>query len=271
MHSTTALTVSVLGIGAIGSRVATGLDRGEVPGLRLAAVSAGCLGRAERFAATLRSAPSALPVEEAITASDVVVECLPPGMLADVAELALQQGKRLLACSVGALMLNPGLLDSAGEKGGTIYAPSGALAGLDGVRAAARCGIRRASLVTEKPVSGFGQSDYLDSAGIRLDQITTAIPLFQGDVRECIRHFPKNVNVAGALCLAGVEPERLRMELWANPKRTSNCHTVAIESAAGNMRFTVENAPDPENPKTSLLTAYSVLATLDRIVARFVI
>lgn len=265
------LKVTVLGLGAIGAKVVRGLDRPGIPGLRLGAVSARDAEHASRLVEDLRRRPSVLALEDAVAAGDVVVECLPPALFDRVATTVLTQGRTLVACSVGALMGRPDLLELAARHGGRVYVPSGALAGLDGIQAAVRAGIDSASLVTEKPVSGFQQSEYLDARGICLDGLRAPTVLFEGAASEGVRLFPRNVNVAGALCLAGIDPQRLGMTLWADPALAVNRHTVTVSGPAGRMRITVENQPDPENPRTSGLTAHSVLATLQRVVSRLVI
>ncbi len=86
--------------------------------------------------------------------------------------------------------------------------------------------------------------------------------MFEGNAYDAAAGFPANVNVAAALALAGVGPERTTVRIWADPGVTRNIHTVRVESDAARLTMTVENVPSEVNPRTGKLTALSVLACL---------
>ena len=60
-----------------------------------------------------------------------------------------------------------------------------------------------------------------------------------------------------ALATAGLDATRV--ELWADPAVTENVHEVDARGACGRLEITLRNSPDPDNPRTSAITAYSVL------------
>src|SRR6266702_2672709 len=70
--------------------------------------------------------------------------------------------------------------------------------------------------------------------------------------------FPANVNVAAALSLAGIGPDRTMMEIWADPSVERNCHSVEVESDSACFTLSIKNIPS-ENPRTGRITALSVL------------
>jgi aspartate dehydrogenase len=262
------IDVAVLGLGAIGMKVAEAVGGGLIPGMRLAAVSAMNQEAARaRLRSVLDTEVPVLSLVEAVRIGDLVVECLPPALFRSAAEPVLATGRSMVAVSVGALFENADLVDLARETGATIYVPSGAIAGLDAVRAAAEGAVDFVELTTRKPPGGFEQSAYLDEKGILLDALTEAAVLYEGSATEGVRLFPKNVNVVAALSLAGVGAETTRMKLVADPSVTRNRHTVNIRSEATEMTATIENLPDPNNPRTSMITALSVLATLRAMTA----
>ncbi len=90
--------------------------------------------------------------------------------------------------------------------------------------------------------------------------------MFEGSARDGARGFPANVNVAAALALAGIGPDRTRLEIWADPTVTRNTHTIEVEADSARFRMTIENIPS-ENPRTGRITALSVIACLDGLVA----
>ena len=91
--------------------------------------------------------------------------------------------------------------------------------------------------------------------------ITEATLVFEGNVFDAAAGFPANVNVAAALALAGIGPERTRVLIWADPTVTRNIHRVEVESDSARFSMSIENIPS-ENPKTGRITALSVIAYL---------
>ena len=216
MRGPTQLTVGIGGFGAIGGALARRLDRG-VPGLQLVAVSARDVGRAERRIAALERPVPVVTLSALAALADVVVECAPAAVFREVAEPALRAGRIFMPVSVGQLLEQGDLIDLAERTGARIIVPTGALLGLDAVRAAAEGEIRSITMVTRKPPKGLAGAPYLERHGIDLEGLRTPLKVFEGSARDGARGFPANVNVAAALSLAGIGPERTRLEIWADP------------------------------------------------------
>lgn len=262
----TTLRVAVAGLGAVGWPVVRRLDRG-MGGLRLVAVSARDPARAEtRLAQLYAPVPVRAPAELAEDA-DVVVEALPAASFREVAVATLEAGRTLVPLSVGALLEHDDLIELARRNDARIHVPSGALAGLDGVRAAAYGKIHGVTLRTTKPPAGLAGAPHLAEAGIDLGAVTAATRVFAGTAREAARGFPANVNVAAALALAGIGPDRTTVEIWADPTIERNIHTVEVDADATRFTATIEGVPSAENPRTGRLTPLAVLATLQGLVA----
>ena len=253
-------TVAIAGMGAIGAPLATALDRG-IDGLRLVAVSARDTERARRLVAGFRSKVMVVPLS-GLDQADIVVEATPAAVFDAVAGPAIAAGRILVTCSVGAMLPRMHLIDEARRTGARIVVPTGALLGLDAVRAAAEGPVSSVSIETRKPPGGLGGAPYLVQHGIDVSGLTEAKLVFEGNAFDAAAGFPANVNVAAALALAGVGPERTTVRIWADPAVTRNIHTVRVESDAARLTMTVENVPSEENPKTGKLTALSVLACL---------
>ncbi|MFD1863008.1 aspartate dehydrogenase [Planococcus chinensis] len=143
-------------------------------------------------------------------------------------------------------------IKSLAEEGGShIFLPSGAIGGLDLLQSAkAAGGLEKVRITTRKSPA---------SLGIEADSEEV---IFEGSASEAVERYPKNVNVALVLALAGVGTEETRVRIIVDPAVERNTHTIEAEGVFGNMRLEVENNPMPDNPKTSLLAALSILAVL---------
>jgi aspartate dehydrogenase len=256
--------VAIAGFGAIGKVVAAALDRG-IAGLALAAVSGRDMARAERVVAGFARKVPVLPLARLWEDADIVVECAPAALLRDIAEPALAAGRTLVVLSCGALLDNFDLVDLAHRHKGRILVPTGALLGLDAVQAAAQGEIARVHMITRKPPNGLDGAPYLVEHGISLAGLNVALRVFSGTAREAARGFPANVNVAAALALAGIGPDKTTIEIWADPGVTRNIHRIEVEADSARLTLQIENVPSAENPKTGRLTPLSVIALLRKL------
>ncbi|MBV8336442.1 MAG: aspartate dehydrogenase, partial [Alphaproteobacteria bacterium] len=199
--------------------------------------------------------------------ADIVVECALAALLREVVEPALGRGRIVLVMSCGALLDNFDLVELARRHGGRILVPSGALLGLDAVAAAAEGGISSVHMITRKPLRGLLGAPYLVENAIDIDGLAEPKCVFTGTAREAARGFPANVNVAAALALAGIGPDRTTIEIWADPGVTRNTHRIEVEAAAARFAMQIENVPSEDNPRTGRITALSVVAALKKLSA----
>jgi aspartate dehydrogenase len=260
------LSVALGGFGAIGKAVASALDAG-IYGLSLVAVAARDTDKARQGMANFRNRVPVVSLAELAEHAEVVVECAPAGVFTEIAGPAIRAGRIFVAVSAGALLSHPDLIDEARKTGARIIVPTGALIGFDAVRAAAEGKIRSVKMVTRKPPGGLAGAPYLKEQGISLDGLTKPLKVFDGSARDGARGFPANVNVAAALSLAGIGPDRTRLEIWADPNIRRNTHHVVVEADSARFETTIENVPSKENPRTGRITALSVIATLRGLVA----
>jgi aspartate dehydrogenase len=184
----------------------------------------------------------------------LVVEAASVRAVKEFAENVLSHGKDLVIMSVGALAdenFRNRLIDHAAELGRRIYIPSGAIFGLDNLKVGQISSVDRVVLRTTKnPLS----------LGIRAD---TRTRIFAGKAHECIKEYPKNVNVSVALGLAAGRD--VDVELWADPDVDRNVHELFVEGEFGDAYIRVRNVPSPENPATSYLAALSILVLLKNL------
>ena len=259
--------IGIVGCGVIGQKVATELDRGTVPGATLAALSSRDMEKTLRFAQSLEHEPPVVQLDELVSLSDLVIETATGAALGDIAAATLESGKDLMALSCGALLDRDDLFQLAEQRGATIYVPSGAIAGLDGVASAAAGEIDSVTMITRKPPGGLRGAPGIEKAGIDLDSVVEPTVVYDGPVTEACRLFPANVNVSAALSLAGIGPDKTTIRIIADPTVTRNTHEILVAGEFGNLSIKIENVPSPENPRTGKLSAMSALATLRRITA----
>jgi aspartate dehydrogenase len=257
------IDVAIAGLGAIGRKVAESLDEG-IAGLRLSAVSARDLDRAAGIVAKYRRPVPVTSADKLIEFADIVVECAPAEVFETIAEPVVRAGATLVVISVGALLAHPRIGEIAKESGARIVVPTGALLGLDAVQAAAEGKIESVRMISRKPPNGLMGAPYLVERGIDLRGLTEPLKLYEGSAREAVKGFPANFNVAAALSLAGVGPDRTQIEIWADPTVTRNTHTIIVVSDSADITMTIANIPS-ENPKTGKITALSIIAALRKL------
>ena len=259
-NSGKSLRVAIVGLGPIGKGAAEALDQG-IEGLSLAAVSVQNPEKHHNWLGTLKKPPAVLPIGELSDVADIVIECAPAKLLRSIVEPFVEKGKTAIVLSAGALLENEDLIDIARQNGGQIVVPTGALIGLDAVTAAAVGDIHSVRMVTRKPVRGLAGAPFLVENNIDIETIKEPLKIFDGTAREAAKGFPANLNVAVALSLAGIGPDRTRLEIWADPALTRNVHRVEVDSDSARFSMSIENIPS-ENPKTGRITALSVIALL---------
>ena len=263
------LTVAIGGLGAIGLALARALDPKDgkgVDGLRLIAVSARDQDRARANVAGFAAPPAVVELAE-LACADIVVEAAPAAVFEQIAVPALTAGRIFIPSSVGALLPRMHLVALAKAHGARIVVPTGALLGLDAVRAAAEGEVSSVTIESRKHPRGWVGAPYLVQHNIDVAAFNAPTVIFEGNAYDAAAGFPANVNVAAALALAGIGPERTTVRLWADPGVDRNIHTIRVEAAAARLTMTVENVPSESNPRTGKLTPLSVLACLRGLVS----
>ncbi|HKQ86095.1 MAG TPA: aspartate dehydrogenase domain-containing protein [Candidatus Acidoferrales bacterium] len=255
------LKIGILGVGSIGQTVANAIDRGSI-NVELVAICDQDASRAEGFAAVLSSRPPMVSMDELIDRTDLVVEAAGQAALCELVPKALARRRDLLILSVGGLLGHNEWFLEAEEKGCRIYIPSGAIAGLDGIKSASMGRIDCAVLTSRKPAAALRGTKYVAERGIAVDEMTQETIIFDGTAEEAARAFPTTSNVAASLRLS-VDPKvPVRVRVMAVPGGTQNVHEIRVKGEFGELAVDVKNVPSRANPRTSQLAAFSALATL---------
>ena len=256
-------TIGIVGCGAVGQALLKAAESGTLT-LPIVAITSRTEETARAFLATLKQPPEYVSRDELIARSDLVVEAAGGDVVPDLARATFEAGKDLMAISIGALLDHPEILELAKERGCKLYAPSGAIAGLDGIKSASIGRIDHVTMTTRKPLKALEGSPYLVDRGISVLGFTEEQEIFSGTAREACRGFPANVNVSAAVSLAGIGPDLTRIRIIAVPGLERNCHDIEVEGEFGRLHIEIENIPT-ENPRTGRLTVMSLIRTLQGI------
>ncbi|MGF7119396.1 aspartate dehydrogenase [Methanobacterium oryzae] len=243
------MKVGIIGCGAIANIMTNFAVEGKL-GIDLNFFYDRDIERAENLALQV-DGTVVLEVEDMLDKVDLVIEAASPQAVADVVPKVLEKGKDVLIMSIGALMdkeLRERLEKIASSTDSKIFAPSGAIVGLDGIKAASIGKIKEASLITRKPPK---------SLGIKTEGETI---LYEGKASDAVKEFPTNINVAAALSLAcGKDVD---VKIIADPSVDRNMHEVHVIGDSGEFTTITRNVRCSMNPKTSVLAAYSAIKLL---------
>jgi aspartate dehydrogenase len=257
-------SIGIVGCGAIGQALMRAVEGGKLP-VGIASVTSRTESSAREFLATLKNPPAYSPLDDLIAAADLVVEAAGGAVVPALAEQVFAAGKDLMIISVGALLDHPEIIERSRRTGCRLYIPSGAIAGLDGIKSAVIGKIAHVTHTTRKPPAGLEGAPYLVERGISLAGLEEEKEIFSGSAREACRGFPANVNVTAAVSLAGIGPDQTRVKIFAVPGLARNCHDIDVEGEFGKLHVHIENVPS-ENPKTGKLTALSIIRAVQDVI-----
>ena len=255
-----AKAIGIVGCGAIGQALLRAADTGKLP-VSVAGVSSRTEGRAREFLATLENPPPYLDRDQLIAVSDLVVETAGGQVVPQLARDTFAAGKDLMVISIGALLDHPEIIQQSRDSGCRLLAPSGAIAGLDGIKSACAGRVDRVTMVYRKPPQALEGAPHLLEHGISLTGLEQELEVFSGSAREACKGFPANLNVSAAVSLAGIGPDRTQVRIVAVPGLERNCHDIEVEGEFGLLTVHIENIPS-ENPRTGKLTALSLIRSV---------
>jgi len=260
--------VGILGCGAIGMELAMVIDRGEIYGAKLVSLYDQDAKKAILIQRKISdSVPHYSNFKEFLSTEgmDLVIECASLQAARNLSTEVLQARLNLLMLSSGALAdgeFFKKISRIAEENDSQLILPSGALGGVDAIRAVRHL-LEEVVLTSTKPpkglmgAPGFKEWENVDFTGPQV--------IFEGNALEAIQEFPANVNVGITLSLAGIGPENTKVKVIADPEARGNVHEIFAKGDFGVFRFRLENRPHITNPRTSYLAILSAIETLRSI------
>ena len=260
--------IGLLGCGAIGTQIALAIDSGKIPAT-LTHVYDIDRSHAENLVSKLKQKPEIVDNSHLLSSNPVelVVEAASQDAVRNDAVSILQNKKDMMIMSAGALLdesVFEVISDACRDFGKTVYLPSGAIAGLDALKAV-KDELKSVILVTTKNPNSLKDAPFFDSSDIDPGKISEPIILFDGSAKEAVSLFPKNVNVSALLSMVGLGGNNTSVRVVADPNTSKNTHMIEANGKFGNLIITVENVPDSTNPKTSRLATLSAIELLRQI------
>lgn len=243
------MKVGIIGCGAIANIITTSMVP-EENGIDIAYFFDKDIERAENLA-SLAGGVAVLDFDDMLDDVDLILECAAPVSVKEYAPKVLSHGIDMIVMSIGALMDNKfykELESLAKENNAKIHLPSGAIVGLDGIKAVAKFGLEEVSLVTRKSPKSLGKD------------IDTEEVLFEGKASDAVKEFPLNINVAATISIACQKD--IDVKIIVDPKVDRNVHEITAKGDFGEFKTTTMNYPCAANPKTSMLAALSAIRLL---------
>ena len=243
------MKVGIIGCGAIANIITTSIVS-EENDIDIAYFFDKDVERAENLAG-FAGGVAVLNFEDMLDDVDLVLECASPASVKELAPIVLERGLDMIVMSIGAFMdkdFYNEVLNIAKENGAKIHLPSGAVVGLDGIKAVAKFGLKEVNLVTRKSPKSLGKD------------IDTEEVLFEGKASEAVKEFPLNINVAATISMACNRD--IDVKIIVDPNVDRNVHEITAKGDFGEFKTTTMNYPCAANPKTSMLAALSAIRLL---------
>ncbi len=254
--------IGIVGCGAIGSRMAKSITTELKDDCRLAAVYDIDLKKAQELAQKISPRAFKKSYADLLNSSEFVIEAVNADDTYTIIKEALNSKKNVLSMSVGKLLGRRDLFRLAEKNGCRILIPSGAIAGIDAIKAAGLAKISSITLTTRKPPAGFFSGPSVVEKRMNLSEITQETVIFDGDVDTAVKLFPHNINVAATIALASGVQEKMSIRIITSPDYKTNSHEIEVTGDFGRITTRTDNAVCPDNPKTSYLAVLSAIQTL---------
>lgn len=196
---------------------------------------------------------------------NLIVETAGQAAVGQYGPTCLSKGVPFVISSTGALAnaeLRARIEDAARSGDAKAIVISGAIGALDYLGAAARLPGAKVMYESRKPLAAWAVE--LRELGLDTEAMTEPYVFFEGDAETAAQRYPKNLNVAATLALAGIGMRDTSVRVVADPAVEANMHVIDVESPAGTFQGRIVNAPSPNNPKTSAIVAFSVVNAIHR-------
>ena len=243
------MNVGIIGCGAIANIIASRIVP-EDNNIEIKYFYDKDVERAENLA-TFAGGVAVLDFDAMLDDVDLVLECASPDSVKLLAPKVLEKGIDMIVMSIGAFMdtgFYTKVLNITRENDAHIHLPSGAIVGLDGIKAVADFGLKEITLVTRKSPKSLGKD------------IDTEEILFEGKASQAVKEFPLNINVAATISMACNRD--IDVKIIVDPNVDRNVHEITAKGDFGEFKTITMNHPCAANPKTSMLAAISAIKLL---------
>jgi len=264
------MRIGLLGCGNIGSFISNAINVGRVSKIELVCIYDKNKENTNKLAKSLKKTPIVLDSVKDFSKYnlDLVVEAASQQAVKENLLVLLEGKMSVLVMSVGALLDNKlmkNVLEMCRNKSVSIYIPSGAIVGLDGVKSASSGKIYDVCLQSIKPKKSLIDNEYLKEKGVNVSTLKKKTLVFDGLATDAVCLFPKSVNVCAALSLAGIGADKTKVKIIVDPDADIIRHIISVKGEFGEFQTDVKNVLSLDNPKTSYMASLSAISTLRKI------
>lgn len=213
------MKVCIIGCGSIGTTLAKAME--EMDEIQTMYITDNSKERVTYLADRYKKVVYFENFEDIANNVDLVIEAASQEAAKIYTPLALENGKDILVMSVGAFVDDVFRVKCkflAKQNKCRIYIPSGALCGIDGLESAAQAKIDEVLLISYKPPSALEDVEYLTKRNIDVNSFKRPQIVFEGLAKDAVKYFPKNINVAATISLAGIGFEKTKVKIIVDPK-----------------------------------------------------
>lgn len=262
--------LAIIGSGSLGSIIGKAVSRDLSEEYEILGVLSGKIENAIKLADEI-GCKAYKTIDEIIDDKpDYIVEAASPDVFKAIGVKILENSINLIPLSIGALAdkeFYKQVKETALETNCRVHLPSGAVGGLDVLRASMIMEDVEVSITTEKSPKSLNGAPFLKGRKLSEEK---AEEIFSGFAMEAIEHFPENVNVAVATALATTGVDNARVSINSIPGFESNKHEIKLAGETINVTIIIETKPSKDNPKSSTLAGYSVISLLENLVSPIV-
>ena len=254
------MKAGIIGCGFIGSEIAEFIDENKE--LKLTGLNDIDENKVKNLIRKLKHKPKFMDLENLIKNCDLIIEAASKNVIEEILQNKNldKKNKILLIMSTSGLINNLDLLNKT--KHCEILLPSGAICGLDAIKAVAGK-IKSLTLTTTKPLKGLEGAPFILKNKVKLNDIKTKRVIFEGNLKDAVAGFPQNINVAATLFLASKFND-IKVKIAADPKTKFNSHEIKAVGDFGIIKTTADNLPG-KNPKTSYLSVLNAIQAIKNI------
>ena len=222
------MNVGIVGFGSIGTEVARALING-VEDFSLYGITSRSKSNAQERIDKLDKNIKIFDLQALVDNCEIIIDCAPKEAFRDIATKCINKERKLITVSGSGILDNLDLEELAKTNNSQIILATGAILGLDALRAAAESNINSVTMTTRKPPNALSNAPFVINNNIQLNNLLEPKLIFKGSATDGAKAFPANVNVAADVGLAGIGANKTKLEIWADTNVTRKTHQVKVD------------------------------------------
>ncbi len=254
------MKVGIAGYGSLGSAVADFIMENEKKGFQLTGIFIN--DPVGEFVNLKGKDIPYMDLDTLIEQSDCIVEATTVEVMPNIVKQAVVKGKSVIPMSVGGFVFDENLEEFINKNKGSVYIPSGGIAGIDALLALKQIGLEFVNLVTIKSPKSLMGAPYFEKNPVDFENLEEPTVVFDGTAFEAIKAFPANTNLSITVSLAGLGLHKTRIKIIADKDTKLTTHSLMAGGNDCQFKIEVSGTPLEKNPRTSKFALNSLKALL---------